>query len=133
MVASNVDHMNHEFASELQQPLQFGIGIHGGEVIVGTIGFRDHMVFTALGDAVNVAARLQDMTKALNCTVVVSEEVCRNAGIGPDRLARADVSIRGRDQPMTVCTVADPASLADLLDEQARLLRAQQLSAALLV
>jgi adenylate cyclase len=119
MVASNVEYMNHEFASELQQPIQFGIGIQGGEVIIGDIGFRDHTVFTALGDPVNVAARLQDMTKALNCTVVVSEEVCRNAGIAADRLARTDISIRGRDQPMSVCTVTDPTLLASLLDEQA--------------
>jgi adenylate cyclase len=111
--------MNHEFATELQEPIQFGIGIHGGEVIIGDIGFRDHTVFTALGDAVNVAARLQDMTKALNCTVVVSEEVCRNAGIAPDRLTRTDVSIRGRDQPMVVRTAADPTLLATLLDELA--------------
>ena len=118
MVASNVEYMNHEFASELQEPIQFGIGIHGGEVIIGDIGFRDHTVFTALGDAVNVAARLQDMTKTLNCTVIVSEEVCKNAGIAPDRLMRTEVSIRGRDQPMTVCTAADPTSLASLLDEE---------------
>jgi ABC-type cobalamin transport system ATPase subunit len=69
---------------------------------------------TALGDAVNVAARLQDMTKTLNCTVVVSEDVCKNAGVAPDR-----VSIRGRDQPMAVCTAADPTLLASLLDEPA--------------
>jgi len=119
MVASNVEYMNHEFASELQEPIQFGIGIHGGEVIIGDIGFRDHTVFTALGDAVNVAARLQDMTKTLNCTVVVSEEVCKNAGIVPDTLMRTEVSIRGRDQPMTVCAAADPTLLAGLLDEQA--------------
>jgi adenylate cyclase len=125
--------MNHEFASELQAPIQFGIGIHGGEVIIGDIGFRAHTVFTALGDAVNVAARLQDMTKALDCTVVVSEEVCKNAGIASDSLTRTDVSIRGRDQPMTVCAVTDPALLASLLDEQARLLRAEQMSAQVLV
>ena len=119
MVASNVEYMNHEFATELQEPIQFGIGIHGGEVIIGDIGFRDHTVFTALGDAVNVAARLQDMTKTLNCTVIVSGEVCKNAGIAPDRLVRTEVSIRGRDQPMTVCTAADPTLLASLLDEQA--------------
>ena len=119
MVASNVEHMNRQFASELQEPIQFGIGIHGGEVIIGDIGFRDHMVFTALGDAVNVAARLQDMTKALNCTVVVSEDVCNNAGIAPDRLTRTKVSIRGRDQPMSVCAAADPTSLAGLLGETA--------------
>ena len=64
MVAANVEYLNHQFAAELREPIQFGIGIHGGEVIVGDIGFRDHTVFTALGDAVNVAARLQDMTKS---------------------------------------------------------------------
>jgi adenylate cyclase len=133
LVASNVEYMNHEFASELQEPIQFGIGIHGGEVIIGDIGFRDHTVFTALGDAVNVAARLQDMTKPLNCAVVVSEEVCRNAGVAPDRLTRTDVSIRGRDQPMTVYTAADPTLLAGLLDEEAGSHRAEQMSAQILV
>jgi adenylate cyclase len=90
-------------------------------------------VFTALGDAVNVAARLQDMTKTLNCTVVVSEEVCNNAGVAPDRLRRTEVSIRGRDQPMMVCTAADPTLLASLLDEKAGSLRAEQMSAQILV
>ena len=119
IVASNVEYMNHEFASELDKPVQFGIGIHGGEVIIGDIGFRDHTVFTALGDPVNVAARLQDMTKAHNCTVIISEEVYHRAGIPPDRLSRTEVSIRGRDQAMTVCTVMEPTLLAGLLDEQA--------------
>jgi adenylate cyclase len=110
--------MNHEFATELQESIQFGIGINGGEVIIGDIGFRDHTVFTALGDAVSVAARLQDMTKALNCTVVISEEVCKNAGVATDGLTRKHVSIRGRDQPMSVRTAADPTLLTGLLDEQ---------------
>jgi adenylate cyclase len=119
MVAANVEYMNHEFASELDQPIRFGIGIHGGEVIIGDIGFRDHTVFTALGDAVNVAARLQDMTKSLNCAVIISEEVCRNASITGEALTRADISIRGRDQPLGVYTVADPTQLASLLDARA--------------
>ena len=111
--------MNHQFATELPEPIAFGIGIHGGEVIIGDIGFRDHTVFTAVGDAVNVAARLQDMTKALNCTIIVSEEVCKTAGIATDTLNRTEVSIRGRDEPMTVRTAADPTVLASLLDPQA--------------
>ena len=130
MVASNVEHMNRQFAADLQEPIQFGIGIHGGEVIIGDIGFRDHMVFTALGDAVNVAARLQDMTKALNCTVVVSQDVCNNAGIAPDRLTRTEVSIRGRDQPMSVCAATDPAELAGLLGEKAAASGTQRLARA---
>ena len=133
MVASNVEYMNHEFASELHEPIQFGIGIHGGEVIIGDIGFRDHTVFTALGDAVNVAARLQDMTKTLNCAVVVSEEVCDTAGIALDGLERAEVSIRGRDQQMTVRTATDPTLLASLLEDRERSLRAERMSAQQLV
>jgi adenylate cyclase len=130
MVASNVEHMNRQFAGDLQEPIQFGLGIHGGEVIIGDIGFRDHMVFTALGDAVNLAARLQDMTKALNCTVVVSQVVCNNAGIAPDRLTRTEVSIRGRDQPMSVCAAADPAELAGLLGEKSAASGTQRLASA---
>ena len=117
-VAANVEYMNHQFATELREPIQFGIGIHGGEVIIGDIGFRDHTVFTAIGDTVNVAARLQDMTKALNCTVVVSEEVCKTSGIAVDALPRTDVSIRGRDEAMTVRTAGDPTVLSSLLDPQ---------------
>jgi adenylate cyclase len=118
-VAANVEYMNHQFATELPEPIAFGIGIHGGDVIIGDIGFRDHTVFTAVGDAVNVAARLQDMTKTLNCTIIVSEEVCKTGGIAADALTRTEVSIRGRDEPMTVRTAADPTVLASLLDPQA--------------
>jgi adenylate cyclase len=118
-VAANVEYMNHQFATELREPIQFGIGIHGGEVIIGDIGFRDHTVFTAIGDAVNVAARLQDMTKTLNCALIVSEEVCKTAGFAPDALTRTEVTIRGRDEPMTVRMATDPTVLASLVDPQA--------------
>ncbi len=117
--AANVDHMNRQLATDLPEPIQYGIGIHGGQVIIGDIGFRDHTVFTALGDPVNVAARLQDMTKSLNCKVVVSEEVCATAGIAADALARTQVAIRGRDQPMMVRAAEDPTVLGSLVDGQA--------------
>ncbi len=118
MIAANVEHLNYQFVTDLREPIQFGIGIHGGDVILGDIGYRERTVFTALGDAVNVAARLQDMTKDLNCTVIVSEDVCRTAGIVSDALTLANVAIRGRDQPMTVRTAADPTILSSLLDRQ---------------
>ncbi len=85
-------------------------------MIVGDIGYRDHMVFTALGDAVNVAARLQDMTKALGCEAVVSEEVYRTAGVSADDLPQREVEIRGRTVPMIVRTVASTTALSPLTD-----------------
>ena len=71
-------------------------------MIVGDIGYRDHMVFTALGDAVNVAARLQDMTKSLACEAIISDEVRVTAGLAADALPQQEVAIRGRAEPMIV-------------------------------
>ena len=86
-------------------------------MIVGDIGYRDHMVFTALGDPVNVAARLQDMTKALSCEVVISDEVRAAAGLSADALPQHEVAIRGRNEPMIVRSVLEARELAALVDE----------------
>jgi len=109
-IATNVDELNQFLKHDLREPIRFGIGIHGGEVIIGDIGYRDHMVFTALGDAVNVAARLQDMTKSLSCEVIVSEEVRKTAGLPADALPPHDVDIRGRAEPMIVRAVTSAKS-----------------------
>jgi adenylate cyclase len=116
MIAANVDELNQFLSHDLREPIRFGIGIHGGEVIVGDIGYRDHMVFTALGDAVNVAARLQDMTKMLACEAVVSDEVRATAGLAADALPQQQVAIRGRDEPMLVRTVANTKVLSALVN-----------------
>jgi len=108
--------MNRQLASDLPEPIEYGIGIQGGEVIIGDIGFQDHTVFTALGDPVNVAARLQDMTKALDCKAVISDEVFTTAGIATGSLARREVAIRGREEAMIVRAVTDPTVLASLVE-----------------
>ncbi|WP_354231827.1 adenylate/guanylate cyclase domain-containing protein [Bradyrhizobium sp. F1.4.3] len=114
-IATHVDELNELLSHDLRQPIRFGIGVHGGEVIIGDIGYRDHIVFTALGDAVNVAARLQDMTKTLACEAIVSEEVRRTAGLRDDALPQQEVAIRGRDEPMVVRVVADTRQLSALI------------------
>ncbi len=111
LIAANVERLNQQFAEELSEPIGFGIGIHGGEVIVGDIGYREHVVFTALGDAVNVTARLQEMTKALDCDVVFSDELRRSAGLPADVFPTVEVPIRGRVEPLIVRT-AQAATLA---------------------
>jgi adenylate cyclase len=118
LIAANVDELNKFLEHDLREPLRFGIGINGGEVIVGDIGYRDHMVFTALGDPVNVAARLQDMTKSLACEVVISDEVRATAGLDADALPQQEVAIRGRNEPMIVRTATDARILSALVDEE---------------
>lgn len=119
-IATHIDELNQLLSHDLRQPIRFGIGIHGGEVIIGDIGYRDHIVFTALGDAVNVAARLQDMTKTLACEAIVSDEIRRTAGLADDTLPQQEVAIRGRDEPMAVRVVADARELAALVDRGER-------------
>ncbi len=116
-IAANIAELNQFLGHDLQAPIRFGIGIHGGEVIIGDVGYRDHMVFTALGDAVNVAARLQDMTKTLACEAILSEEVRVTAGMAADRLPVQEVAIRGRTEMMIVRYVAAASALSELVDE----------------
>ena len=116
-IAANVDELNRFLDHDLHEPIRFGVGIHGGEVIIGDIGYRDHMVFTALGDAVNVAARLQDMTKSLGCEAIISDAVRITAGLAPDDLPELEVTIRGRTEPMTVRSVADAKTLSALVGD----------------
>jgi adenylate cyclase len=118
LIARNVDEVNQFLSHDLREPIGFGIGIHGGEVIVGDIGYRDHMVFTALGDAVNVAARLQDMTKSLSCQAIVSEEVRVTAGLSEGDLPKQEVAIRGRAEPMVVRVIADAGALSALVESE---------------
>ena len=114
-IAANVDEVNRDLAAHARKPIRFGVGIHGGEVIIGDIGFRDHRVFTAMGDPVNVAARLQDLTKSLDCAVVLSDEVRERAGLAAGALPGTRVELRGRDEPLLVRTVTDAAALSGLL------------------
>jgi len=76
------------------------------------------MVFTALGDAVNVAARLQDMTKSLGCEVVLSDEVRSTADVAADALPGQEVAIRGRAEPMLVRSAVDARALAALVADE---------------
>jgi adenylate cyclase len=117
-ISLHVEELNQFLKNDLREPIRFGIGIHGGEVIVGDIGYRDHTVFTALGDAVNVAARLQDMTKGLGCEVIFSDEVRATASLPDDALPLHDVEIRGRAEPMSVCVVANASTLSALVGSE---------------
>jgi adenylate cyclase len=104
--------MNRALANELQQPIGFGIGIHAGEVIIGTMGYREHAQMTAIGEAVHVASRLQDLTKEYHCQLVVSEVVGTVAGVSLGDFPSYDIHVRGLTAPLVIRVIDSAAMLS---------------------
>ncbi|HEY1452786.1 MAG TPA: adenylate/guanylate cyclase domain-containing protein [Roseiarcus sp.] len=117
-IAAKVETLNNALTHVLREPIRFGIGIHAGVTIAGNIGYERHAQFTVIGDAVNVAARLEEMTKTFACEVIMSEEVYERAGFGPDDLPAHDVAPRGREAGMKARSAVRAADLAGFIVAQ---------------
>jgi adenylate cyclase len=91
------------------------VGLHHGDVVVGNFGGEGRIQYTALGDSMNVAARLEGANKALKTAALVSREAAEQMGLERFR-AMGRVRVRGREKPIEVFeplglgqSVADPA------------------------
>ena len=85
-------------------PLSVGVGIGTGAAFVGNIQSSDRFIWTVIGNTVNLAARLQSMTRELDAAVAIDDTTFRRAGRGAcaDFVRHADIAIRGRTEPETV-------------------------------
>ena len=88
---------------QAQDPVEIGIGIHFGEVFAGVIGDDDRLEYSVFGDAVNIAARLEELTKSTGTPLVVSAQVLENARLDPAGYLRLpDVPLRGRQGGLAI-------------------------------
>ncbi|MEJ8812868.1 adenylate/guanylate cyclase domain-containing protein [Variovorax ureilyticus] len=96
------------FEKDFGQSLDFGIGIHAGSAAVAEVGHRDVRSFTAVGEVVNTASRLQDQTKVHDATLVISEFAAHSAGIGTSDADVQEIQVRGRRAPLGVLVLDSP-------------------------
>ncbi|MEP2531065.1 adenylate/guanylate cyclase domain-containing protein [Shimia sp.] len=101
---------NEERAVRGQPPVRVGVGVHYGPVIVGDIGNARRLEYSVIGDSVNVASRLEHLTRDLDTSLVVSDDVIKAIGdsdaeMAPllGRLRNAGIqAVRGRDTGVPV-------------------------------
>ena len=78
-IETNMEELNTEFAAQGLPPIKIGIGINSGDAIIGNMGSEQRFDYTAIGDAVNIAARLESGTKAAGVDILIGESTARNA------------------------------------------------------
>ena len=110
-IAAAIADLNAVLHAELPGPLRIGIGIHVGPAIVGEMGYGPIKSVTAIGDAVNVASRLENMTKAFGAQLVVSDAVADRAGIDLSAFPAEVADVRGKRDGLSVRIVRRVADL----------------------
>lgn len=91
-----------ELQEEDCQIRRIGIGINTGEVIAGNIGSPRHMDFTVIGDAVNIAARLEGLTRELDADILVGPETYRELASSFYLEPCSTLILKGRREPVPV-------------------------------
>jgi adenylate cyclase len=114
LIARNLSRLGEVLRDDLGGPLRYGMGVDGSSTVSGEIGFGDHMTVTAFGDALSVAARLQDMTKALGCEALVSEAVMSLGELAADNFELQTVLLRGFERPVSVRVIQSVSDLTRL-------------------
>jgi len=101
-IQKNMDELNIEFAEEGIPPVKIGIGINSGEAVIGNMGSQSRFDYTAIGDCVNVAARLESGTKDAGVDLLIGQST-QNA-VEFELITLEPISAKGKKEKLQVYT-----------------------------
>ena len=87
--------------------IDIGIGINSGVAVIGNMGSETRFDFTALGDAVNLAARMESSCKEVGEDIVIAQGTAEQTDIKLDRLD--DIYVKGKEKPIQIYTISENA------------------------
>lgn len=102
-----LDLLNKRFRDRGMLPIAHGVGIHSGPVLAANIGSAYRSAYSLIGDTVNMASRIQDLTKRFKTDILVSEEVCAILKGEYDFIAMPAVRVRGKADPVQVYSLGN--------------------------
>ncbi len=110
-ISKQIKMLSQDLSKEFSAELKCGMGIHSGQSIVGMMGYGDTVSRTAIGDNVNVASRLEQMTKAYNSELIISKQVAEQAALKTSYFVEKSVEVRGRNEKLDIVSIPDASQL----------------------